>query len=374
MRSQDDLQQAAYASFVAHDYKGLVSAATGSGKSKLGIMAAEEVFIQDGTKTDIVIVAPYTKLLTDNWPAEFNKHNAGHLLVFVTFVTYASFHKLPKKKRSLIIMDEVHHLTALNIGFFKNNKQERILMLTATPPEEQEKRDLIGSLGPMVYTYGLDSAVSDGLVANYRIHIVDCFLDNKEKYIPGGKKTAPFMTTEASGYLFLDKQIKKAQCLQNTAWMQALIQKRMHMVYNLRSKTEIAKKLLAKLGADERVIIFCGSIAQADELGGTAVYHSKSGSQALDDFKSGSIPRLFVVKALDEGHNIDNVDTEVIVQASSVERQQVQRIGRAIRFREGHTARIFILSTEGTVDKKWVLNSLMNFDVTKISHYSSNNL
>ena len=130
MRTKDELQQAAYASFVAHDYKGLITAATGAGKSKLGIMAAEEVFERDGVATDIVIVAPYVKLLTDNWPAEFNQWQCGHLLPFITFVTYASFHKLPKKKRSLIIMDEVHHLTMLNIGFFKNNPQDRILMLT----------------------------------------------------------------------------------------------------------------------------------------------------------------------------------------------------------------------------------------------------
>jgi len=374
MMTKNDLQQEAYGAVVANSYKGQVLAATGSGKSRIGVLAAQDAFETFGAATDIVIVAPFIKLLTENWPEELEKWNSSHLLPFITFVTYVSFNKLPKHKRSLVILDEAHHLTEASIEFFKNNPQDRILVLTATPPEDQGKIDLLASLAPVVFKYKLDEAVADGLVADYRIHIVDCFLDTKDKYIPGGKKTAPFMTTEASGYLFLDKQIKKAMIMRNDGWMQALITKRMHMIYNLRSKTNIARKLLDKLDPDLRIIVFCGSIAQANELMGDAVYHSKSSGQALADFKSGVINRIGVVKALDEGHNLEGIDAEVIVQGTAVKRQVGQRIGRAIRVRPNHVAKIFVLSTEGTVDKKWVLNSLEDFDQSKISHYSSNNL
>lgn len=148
----------------------------------------------------------------------------------------------------------------------------------------------------------------------------------------------------------------------------------MHLVYNLRSKTRVAEKIIRKLPKDQRTLIFCGSIAQAEELMGDMVYHSKSGNEAFRAFKNQEINQLAVVRALDEGENIPNLHNGIIVQTSSVGRQAVQRIGRLLRVRPGHRAKIFALSTFDTVDTKWMESSLSTFDASKISHYSSLNL
>lgn len=212
--TKDDLQQEAYQAWALHDFKGLIAAATGAGKTKLGIIAAQDVYSMYGESTDIVIVSPFRKLLDETWPEEFQNWGCADLWKYVTPVTYISLNELEKRKRSLIILDEAHHLTKRAFSFFDKNPQDRILMLSATPPigrfDEDGNIDYINALGGTIFSYPLDQGVEDGLIADYRIHIVDCFLDRKEKYIPAGTKAKPFLTTEYEAYNFLEKQIKKA--------------------------------------------------------------------------------------------------------------------------------------------------------------------
>lgn len=375
--TKDQVQADALLAWNNSNCVGMICGATGVGKSRIGLLAAQLAFEEDGPCTDIILVAPYLELLNKNWPEEFEKWGLGELWQYVTPVTYVSFHKLEKKPRSLILLDEVHHLTKNAGKFFENNPQTKIMGLTATPPRKDQyttddsNTSVIDRIMPTVYSISLDKAVENALVADYRIYVVDCFLDATDKYIPSGTKNNPFMTSEMTAYMYFNKSIRRAMGMGKPGFVQAITNKRMHFIYNLRSKLIVAQKILAKIPETERTIVFCGSIAQAETLMGEHVFHSKSGNQALEDFKSGKINRLGVVKKLDEGHNLENIDSELIVQASSVDRSTIQRLGRSIRFRENHKARVFVLATQNTVDTKWVDSALDGFDKTKVSHYSS---
>ena len=150
---------------------------------------------------------------------------------------------------------------------------------------------------------------------------------------------------------------------------------RMRLIYNLKSKTEIARRIIDKwLKVDERFLIFCGSIEQSESLCGSSVFHSKTKDLALEAFKRSEINRLGVVESLNEGHNIPMVDGAVIVQLNSNKRDLVQRIGRTIRFRPGHTAIIWIFVVLDTVDEDWFKKAIEAFDPSKISYTHYKNL
>jgi superfamily II DNA or RNA helicase len=374
--TKDIVQKQAIKAWENNSFVGLICAATGVGKSRIGIMGAELAHEMDGDDVDIVIVAPFTQLLKVTWPEEFTAWGKADLWKKVTPVTYRSLNKLAKKPRSLIIFDEAHHLTRAGAQFFEDNPQARILGLTATPPaitrytEEDSNVHIINAIMPTVYTVTLAQAVEHGLVADYHVYVVDCFLDNTDKYIKSGSAARPFYTTESTAYLVHNRNIKKAAGMGRQGWLQTLFTKRMHMLYNLRSKTVVAKRILAKLPEEHRIIVFCGSIMQAEEMG-IPVYHSGSGTVELLSFKAEEINRLAVVKALDEGHNLPNIDTLVIVQAESVARSTVQRLGRGIRFRPNHKAKVFMLATQNTKDVEWVESALQELDKNKVTHYSS---
>ena len=67
-----------------------------------------------------------------------------------------------------------------------------------------------------------------------------------------------------------------------------------------------------------------------------------------------------------EGHNFPGLDSGLIVQINSKEKDLVQRIGRLLRYRFGHEGHLYIIVAKGTQDEVWATNALINFDSSKI--------
>ena len=269
---------------------------------------------------------------------------------------------------------ECHYITPNNFKFFEQNKVTSIIALTATVPEDSEKRILLGSLGPKVFEYKLKDGVEDGVIAPFKIKVIELALDDTDKCIKAGTKAKPFLTTEKAHYEYLTKQFQRAQYFQNrpdVAKFAALA--RMRFIYNLPSKTRVARKIIDSLLVNDKSLIFCGSIKQAEELCDD-VFHSKTDNTALNAFKNDEIRLLGCVNSLDEGHNIPNMDSALIVQLNSKELKSIQRIGRVVRYREGHEATIYILSVVGTVDESWTKKALQGFDPQVIEYIHYKNL
>lgn len=378
--TKDSVQAAARAALKAANYWGLVAAATGVGKSKIGVDEAAEVVAQDPTAT-VILTVPTQKLRDTNWLEEFQKWNQEEVYnQNISRYCYASIHKLKDEVIDLLILDEGHNLTELSAQVFSNNKVKRLLVLTATEPDKKGnstdvfKVELFRKLKiPTVFEYSLDEAVRDGLVAPYEIRVVECNLDSTNKYIKAGSKAKPFYQTERQSYDYLTKIIRGMQFSGNSAakWKQLA---RMRLIYNLKSKTEIARRIINRwIKPEERYIIFCGSIEQANSLCGEAVYHSKTNDKALEAFKRLELNKIGVVEALNEGHNLPEVDGAVMVQLNSNPRDLTQRIGRAIRFRPGHEAIIWVLVSLNCVDEDWFKKAIEPFDKTRITylHYKN---
>lgn len=352
---------------------GMVAMATGSGKSRVAVELAKFYCKPSAFSfKEIAVIVPTEKLRDENWKEEFYKWDAAVEWSAVTGLCYASGSKVISRDFELAILDEGHNITELSSEFFINNNVKRTVLLTATPPDDKVKKQILSDLGiDLVYELTLDQAVRLGFVAPYKITVITVPLDATTKNIPGGTKLKPFMTTEAACYAYWNKRVQACygdQTAQGKAKMKFAILGRMQFIYKIPSKTQVIKFLLDKvIPEDDRTIIFCGNIEQAEEVCPT-FYHSKSGNVSYDAFKAEQINRLSCVKAVNEGHNFPGVDSGIIGQLNSKEKDLVQRIGRLIRFRPGHEAHLYIVVSESTQDEKWLENATENLNQSKIEY------
>lgn len=367
------VQEEAKQAVIDNGGTGMIAMATGSGKSRVAVelakhYAAPSLFAYK----EIAVIVPTEKLRDENWKEEFYKWDAAVEWSAVTGLCYASGSKIVNRDFELAILDEGHNITELSSEFFINNNVKRTVLLTATPPEDKVKKQILSDLDiNLVYELTLDQAVRLGFVAPYKITVITVPLDATTKNIPGGTKVKPFMTTEAACYAYWNRRVQACfgdQTPQGKAKMKVAILGRMQFIYKIPSKTQVIKFLLDKvIPEDNRTIIFCGNIEQAEEVCPT-YYHSKSGNVSYDAFKAEQINRLSCVKAINEGHNFPGVDSGIIGQLNSKEKDLVQRIGRLIRYRPGHEAHLYIVVSESTQDEKWLENAVENLDQSKIEY------
>jgi len=83
--------------------------------------------------------------------------------------------------------------------------------------------------------------------------------------------------------------------------------------------------------------------------------------QILSDFRAGKFNVLSTALALDEGFDVEGIDMAIIASATSKDRQNTQRIGRAIRAQEGKVAVIVNLFVPDSQDVTW-LESRQKYD------------
>lgn len=362
---QSRIQERAVQCWDNNQRRGILTMCTGSGKSKVAI----DIIKRDREKLKkILLVVPTVRLRDTNWKEEFIKWKCKTLYNKIDRACYVSVNKIKGKEYDLVILDEGHNITQNNSQFFTNNLVRDILVLTATPPQDCEKVGLLNNLNcGIVFNYSLDEGVKDGVVAPYNIKVLSVPLEKKIRNVKAGTKKKPFMITEYKNYEYLCRKIAKSYYSNNPNLAKFASLDRMRFIYNLKSKTDIAKKIINNLSVDDRTLIFCGSIKQAEELC-PYVYHSKTNDKDLIAFQDSKIDQLACVAALNEGMNIPNLDVGIIVQLNSRDLDLVQRIGRLIRYREGHTATIYILVSRDTQDEKWASKALAGFDPKRIKY------
>jgi len=364
---KDKLQQEAELKWIKNKHRGLIALCTGAGKSKIFINITV-----NNPKEKWLLVVPTEKLRDENWKEEFKKWKETRRFAKIDRACYASLNKLDLSLYDGVCLDECHNITENNTVDLVNYKG-KILCLTATPPKDDEKKEILyNQLGCKVLVeISLDEGVELGIVAPYKITVVECQLDALHKVIETGSKTKKWKDTEFNIYQYKSRNIQKIQ-FSGKPVPKFLYLDRMRFLYNLPSKTEAAKKILLTIPKEERTIVFCGSIRQAEDLC-EYTWHSESKVDTLTKFKKKKISRLATVKIINEGENIEDVDTILVVQLDSNALNLIQRIGRAVRLREGHVANVIILSTVGTQDEKWVQNALEKFDNRNIRYISIKN-
>lgn len=349
---------------------GMICMATGTGKSKVAIDAIFSL-CQKKSSAKILLVVPTSKLRDRMWRDEFSQWGLQSIWdENITKICYASLHKYNCADFDFTVLDECHNVTEKGIEGYTRGLyiMGPCMALTATPPSDYDKRMLLNRLNlSIVYYISLDEAVDLGVVAPYEVTVITMELDNVEKYVKGGNVTRPFYQTELKAYEYFSRVEQEAEESGDRSKLSKFFYtNRMRFIYTLKSKMKAAHYLLMKvIPSDKRMLIFCGSIEISEQLC-LHTYHSKSGTESYNDFINLQINRLAAVESLNEGDNLPMLDMAFIEQLNSKELDLKQRIGRVIRFRVGHTGRIFILCVKGTVDEKWTKQSTSTLNPKRV--------
>jgi len=357
MNKRQQIQTSATDSIVFNRFVGVVEVAPRVGKTKITIDALNTV----EKDINVLILAP-RKEIFDSWKEEMKKWNLRSN-INVEFLWSNSISK-NKKAYNLIIADEIHayNLKVLSLLSKEQLKGTRILALTGTLDGDTEYLlETILKLN-VLYTYSVEQAIKDKIIADYEIICVGCDLDQQDKYVLSGNKENPFLQTETEAYAYWDSSYTAAKQRQKWSSLRFLMSKRLDVIYNARSKQKVTEDILSTV---DRCIIFSGRQDIADKLGDNS-FHSKSDKDSLKQFSEGTIDKLSVVSMVSMGITIPDLKVAVFNQLKSGENLAVQQAMRAMNMEGGRKANIYIVYLRNTQDEVWMRSALKGFEASKI--------
>lgn len=360
-------QRAALNAWTESDRRGIVAAATGTGKTRMAMAAIHSV----GTGWRSMVVVP-TKALQQQWvdslSAVFRLHPSkigrvggiqprmsvdDRLVVSVLAsarerVPSITTHWRAQGEKVLLILDECHW------GGAQGTAQDLFsvpysatLGLSATPERSDDGLDeyLVPALGPVVYRYSLRQALDDGLVSD--LLVANLYIDLED--------------VELLEYQRLARMIETA--IRAGRDPGQLLAERRRLLEGSRGRTLALSALVGSGLLDaRRTIIFHESIAQAENTSqllqrhgiNHALEHSKlhprTRKDSLNAFSHGAARTLVTVRALDEGIDVPAADTAVIFSGSMNPRQRLQRAGRVLRA-SGEPAQVISFLASGTPEQ-----------------------
>jgi superfamily II DNA or RNA helicase len=367
---KEKIQKEAYKKWEESNYKGIIVAPTGIGKSFLIYMA----LLKHRHLGKLFVIVPKIDLLHQTYndiiekcqvKPEFVGRIGGGFKEDSRPITIAVIDSIRDKVFSseLLIIDEMHRvLSSKNRKFLVKGNHKRIMGLTATIGPQ----DLL----PVIYTMKQEEAVNKGLISKFKIVNIGCDLLPMEQRKYNWHDTIVKKDMRHFGY-DMATIINVMKC-SNDYEMKTIatgifraIQGRKSIVCNSQNKLDTTIKLI-KDNINNKILVFCEYIKTADYIIKTlkkdkikaGKFHSKMKSvekqNLFDKFKNNEVTIMIAVKGLDEGTNIPDCDMGIIVSGSSVERQIVQRIGRVVRVSPNKEyATIFQIYVRNSKDEDW---------------------
>ncbi len=363
-----DYQLEAINALENHEYRGILSMATGTGKTFTSLLAVKRIVEQKGNAIVLVCIPQITLIIQweeainsvfDNpvvHKCAFNRSewfsklacdlkffDGGDLVFAITTydsLTDSKFQDLIQQvKGNLVyIFDECHKLGTSKImqTFNPRNGSYRI-GLSATPErwfDEKGSSYISTTIGPSVFKYSMRQAIQDHKLCQYNYHIVLSQLttDEMEQFISVSKKIAKLFRSEDSNQKSISDDRKRI--LEN---------KRAKISKGAKNKWkdffDIFSKVCDKPGSivyvfDEQVEMMISEIRRRFGLkvhGIIASTEYTDRQAILKGFNDGEIDVLVAIQCLDEGVDIPNCHAEYILASSTNPREFIQRRGRVLR-------------------------------------------
>lgn len=380
-KNKDDLQKQVIRVWKRHKCVGTALVPTGSGKTRIGVMAMNE--LSSGQNVKILIVSPRENLRDNEWPTEIKKWGKNLNGVNIIIKTIQGVYLIKNNYFDCVIIDEIHTMLSDEYyKFFLRNKFGSVLGLTAKLDKEigKIKLDRLNRLAPVIFNMSLDQARKNKIVSDFRIYNLSIDLSGEErelydKYDALVKKSFSIIPSLNHIYYFAkNPSIWMSYCVSNRIDYDEYsnlpyraanaINQRKNVLYNSSNKIDKILRIADKFH-DRQIIVFTETIEFAKKIHerlislshDADIYHSKMKKPVrklvLDKFNNQQINILVSVKALDLGLNIENVSVAVIASGTSRKLQLTQRMGRAIREQEGKVALIYQLFCRDTVEVSW---------------------
>ena len=387
---------------------GTLEACTGFGKSYVGILCAQ---LCNGrhVSAEIHVIVP-TKYLQTQWQILIAEHGIRNCTVYVVNTYIKGNYSC-----DLLILDEIHNYGAITFRkVFQVCNYNWVLGLTATIERGDGEHSLLVAKAPILDTVTLEEAEQKGFVSKHYIFNLGIELNEteQEEYDKiestfkskfkkfgwdfelamacciGANKRIMLRNSkisEANGVYRTGTQWREWYCSymggdavdeddmyhpktlykDASMWANAM-RSRKSFIYQTDSKVQAAREII-KYFPNKKVITFSQELESVDELTKLLVneddvtaksYHSKMGKklkqQVLKDFNNNRARVLNTAKALDEGYDVKDVDIILQLSYTSTKRQNVQRTGRGIRFKEGKIALIINIYIKNTQEEHWL--------------------
>ena len=372
---RDKEQRKALNAWAKQDFIGSVIAGTGFGKSRVGVLAVNHA-LKNGGKA--LILVP-TVQLQEQFKEEFIKWNLEYCLDHTDILCYQTAYKLIGEEYNIVICDEVHlGLSPKYREFFKYNRYDSLLCMTATPPEEEEYKEILYKIAPIAYSITLDRCVKLGIVSPYQIKCIPIKLTQEEqkdykrinnRFVQWKYQLGQFNAFE-NAKLIMANRNALPQEKQAAVQFYRSIRDRKKIVDFASNKITMFKEIF-KQNKDKKILVFSGANDFTDKLCASITpyavsYHSKKTKKqkeaALESFKDDSINVLCSTKALNQGFDVPNANMGIICGITSKSLSMIQRVGRLIRFQEDKIGEIVILYVKDSQEEKWLKNAVKNLN------------
>lgn len=383
-------QNEALVAWRQRDRLGVVEAVTGTGKTMVGLAAAQES-LADGGKVQIIV--PTVELLRQ-WQAEVKKRipsaRIGQLGdgrhdswsscdVLVSTVHSASAYDPGLAPRaSLLIADECHRYGSESFAEALDTRFKRRLGLSATYLRlDSGNADFLDPyFGETCFRMDYRRAIADDVTAHFKVALVGVQFSPSERvaYDRANKEAGEaqrwlidtgMVRSEPFGD-FMKDVVKLSEGQHGRAtWKARLFLKqfaeRRRILAETSAKRRQLGQLIPALAAADRSIVFTQTIEAAEDavallsredLTAAAIHSGMDASErrsTLGRFADGRLSVIAAPQVLDEGIDVPAADLAVIVAASKTKRQMIQRMGRVLRRKpDGRLARFVVLYVEHT--------------------------
>ena len=406
-------QKDAVNAWIEQDTRGIADVITGAGKTVLALACAQYLRNRYPVRVRIVVptvpLALQWKQAIQNWfvTSEFNDeiglyygekkdHSEKPFMIYViNSARYAiSRHILFDMKKNLhcfLIADECHRYTGecnSLIFRFQTSEQYRsdlyhCLGLSATPQCRLYESVLIPSLGQICFHYDVAKAAHDCTVSPF--HIIHTAVPFTGKELKSYSQLTEMIRTLFARLLKQDPSlavlseteffhIVSQRATEDSESLEAQIdgriRKRRKLLYEAENRTLCVIDLLLTQQEEEKVLLFCERIEQAEQLyqllnirfpGKAGHYHSEMTASmrkhCLSMFREGEYRFLVTCRALDEGLDVPDAGVGIVVSSGSISRQRIQRLGRVLRRSLGkQSARLYYLYVPHTVENPCYLD------------------
>ena len=368
--TRDERQWECSTNWIKSGCKGLVSAATGFGKTRVGILSIQRFLNKNPTGTILVVVPSeplqiqWIEILTEN------KINAE------VYIINSVIKK--KLKVDLLILDEVHLFVADTfIKVFTNVKYSMILALTATLNRLDGKEILLNKYCPVCDVITLEECIENNWASPYKEYKVMLEVD-LTNYIEAHRAFLDFFSFFNYDFNFAmkcvtdrevraqyakiiknknedEKEVLK-KVTANAFGFLVNLKKRKAFVMEHPKKIEITN-LIIENRLDKKIVTFSPTIKMAEKIKYGNLLNSgikkKKRRITLAEFILQDTGVLNSNKSINTGTDIPGLNTAIILSGNSSSIIKQQTLGRVIRYAPGKEAEIFTLVIKGTMEESW---------------------
>lgn len=369
-------QQNALDAWINNGHRGIVLAATGTGKTTFALAAMLKV------RCRTIIIVP-TKALMTQWKNNVIKdlgvprekvgvvYSEEQDYKPITIAVVNSVWGVDLSCFDMAVLDECHHYASEeNVKILENNQFKYIIGLTASIKRADGKQLLLyGLVGPVIHKYLLEEGIKDGILNKYSFTKAGVQLTDNERKVYDGCSETITLSFPKFGHNFVTLNSECKRGNREAFKLRGAIAKRLKVMREAEAKINKAIELVKRHPKDQ-IIIFNESIGAAEKIYEllcgknfkVSIYHSKmKDNSAIIDFEKGNSNILVAVKSLNEGLDVKSADVGIIVSATKSDIDNVQRPGRILRKSDkgkSHLYRIYCIRTKEQVETEALANKI----------------